>query len=162
MCAINNAIHQYFDKVLVLTVDRFKERQEKVKKNLTGIDFDFFYGVDKNELNEKLNSYDFLLKILFTSFTLGAGFKGGEVTPLFYIGATLDNALVWFIPLLMALLAGITSGSCPCFKVGQGRCWIGVIRFVRWLRPSNVAGASQRFRPAIWRNCATVQTVWSL
>ena len=54
-----------------------------------------------------LNSYDFLLKVLFTSFTLGAGFKGGEVTPLFFIGATLGNALVWFIPLPMGLLAGM-------------------------------------------------------
>ena len=31
----------------------------------------------------------FLLKILFTAVTLGTGFKGGEVTPLFCIGATL-------------------------------------------------------------------------
>ncbi|WP_100611709.1 voltage-gated chloride channel family protein [Confluentibacter lentus] len=54
-----------------------------------------------------LNSYDFLLKILFTSFTLGAGFKGGEVTPLFFIGATLGNVLIWFIPLPMGLLAGM-------------------------------------------------------
>ncbi len=54
-----------------------------------------------------LNSYDFLLKVLFTSFTLGAGFKGGEVTPLFFIGATLGNALVWFVPLPMDLLAGM-------------------------------------------------------
>ena len=54
-----------------------------------------------------LNEYDFLLKILFTSFTLGASFKGGEVTPLFFIGATLGNALVWFVPLPMALLAGM-------------------------------------------------------
>lgn len=54
-----------------------------------------------------LNSYDFLLKVLFTSFTLGAGFKGGEVTPLFYIGATLGNVLIWFIPLPMSLLAGM-------------------------------------------------------
>jgi len=54
-----------------------------------------------------LNSYDFLLKLLFTSFTLGAGFKGGEVTPLFYIGATLGNVLIWFIPLPMSLLAGM-------------------------------------------------------
>jgi H+/Cl- antiporter ClcA len=54
-----------------------------------------------------LNSYDFLLKIVFTSFTLGAGFKGGEVTPLFYIGATLGNALAWFVPLPVALLAGM-------------------------------------------------------
>lgn len=34
----------------------------------------------------------FLLKILFTSVTLGSGFKGGEVTPLFCIGATAGNA----------------------------------------------------------------------
>ncbi|WP_416443953.1 voltage-gated chloride channel family protein [Leeuwenhoekiella sp. A16] len=54
-----------------------------------------------------LNSYDFLAKLLFTSFTLGAGFKGGEVTPLFYIGATLGNVLIWFIPLPMGLLAGM-------------------------------------------------------
>jgi H+/Cl- antiporter ClcA len=54
-----------------------------------------------------LDSHDFLLKILFTSFTIGAGFKGGEVTPLFFIGATLGNALVWFVPLPMALLAGM-------------------------------------------------------
>lgn len=54
-----------------------------------------------------LNSYDFLLKILFTSFTLGSGFKGGEVTPLFFIGAALGNILIWFVPLPLALLAGM-------------------------------------------------------
>lgn len=32
--------------------------------------------------------WDFLLKILFTGITLGAGFKGGEVVPSFYVGAT--------------------------------------------------------------------------
>lgn len=32
-------------------------------------------------------------KILFTAVTLSAGFKGGEVTPLFFIGAALGNAL---------------------------------------------------------------------
>ena len=51
--------------------------------------------------------YDFLLKILFTGFTLGAGFKGGEVTPLFFIGATLGSSLSLFIPLPIALLAGM-------------------------------------------------------
>lgn len=51
--------------------------------------------------------WDFLLKILFTSFTLGAGFKGGEVTPLFYVGATLGNALFLFVPLPLSLLAGM-------------------------------------------------------
>lgn len=51
--------------------------------------------------------YDFLLKILFTGFTLGAGFKGGEVTPLFFVGATLGSALTVVIPLPIALLAGM-------------------------------------------------------
>lgn len=32
--------------------------------------------------------WDFLCKILFTAITLGVGFKGGEVVPSFYIGAT--------------------------------------------------------------------------
>lgn len=51
--------------------------------------------------------YDFLLKILFTGFTLGAGFKGGEVTPLFFVGATLGSALSLIIPLPIAFLAGL-------------------------------------------------------
>jgi H+/Cl- antiporter ClcA len=50
---------------------------------------------------------DFLIKLLLTTFTLSAGFKGGEVTPLFFIGATLGNILIWFIPLPMSLLAGM-------------------------------------------------------
>lgn len=57
--------------------------------------------------NEPAGNFDFALKILLTSLTLSAGFKGGEVTPLFFIGATLGNILIWFIPLPMALLAGM-------------------------------------------------------
>ncbi len=49
---INSVLHQYFDKVLVLTVPRFKDRQEKVKERLKGIDFEFFYGTDKNDLDD--------------------------------------------------------------------------------------------------------------
>jgi len=55
----------------------------------------------------QVGHFDFLLKTIFTSFTLGAGFKGGEVTPLFYIGATLGNTLSQWIDLPMALLAGM-------------------------------------------------------
>lgn len=51
--------------------------------------------------------YAFLLKLLLTTFTLGAGFKGGEVTPLFFIGATLGSALFALFPLPVALLAGM-------------------------------------------------------
>jgi PII-like signaling protein len=44
---------------------------------------------------------------VFTAVTLGSGFKGGEVTPLFYIGATLGNALSHLLPLPPSLLAGM-------------------------------------------------------
>lgn len=51
--------------------------------------------------------YVFALKMAFTIITLSAGFKGGEVTPLFYIGAALGSALSIFLPLPTALLAGM-------------------------------------------------------
>jgi H+/Cl- antiporter ClcA len=51
--------------------------------------------------------HDFLAKTLFTSITLGSGFKGGEVTPLFFIGATLGNALSYILTLPTAVLAGV-------------------------------------------------------
>lgn len=56
---------------------------------------------------QSLPWYDSLAKIFMTSLTLGAGFKGGEVTPLFFTGATLGNALSMAIPLPMSLLAGV-------------------------------------------------------
>lgn len=56
---------------------------------------------------QQLPVYDFAVKMLLTIITLAAGFKGGEVTPLFFIGATLGNALGLFIPLPMGLLAGM-------------------------------------------------------
>jgi len=56
---------------------------------------------------ESLNSETFLIKLLLTSLTLAAGFKGGEATPLFFIGATLGNLLFLFIPLPLDLLAGM-------------------------------------------------------
>ncbi|KFF01902.1 voltage-gated chloride channel family protein [Chryseobacterium luteum] len=56
---------------------------------------------------KQLPLYDFALKMVFTVVTLSAGFKGGEVTPLFFIGATLGSALSIFIPLPVGLLAGM-------------------------------------------------------
>jgi len=56
---------------------------------------------------ESLSSETFLIKLLFTALTLGAGFKGGEATPLFFIGAALGNLLFLFIPLPLDLLAGM-------------------------------------------------------
>lgn len=50
---------------------------------------------------------DFAGKFAFTVVTLASGFKGGEVTPLFYIGATLGNALSHLLDLPLPLLAGL-------------------------------------------------------
>lgn len=51
--------------------------------------------------------YVFFFKLLLTAITLGAGFKGGEVTPLFFIGAALGSALSLFMPLPVGLLAAM-------------------------------------------------------
>jgi len=51
--------------------------------------------------------YTFAIKLFLTALTLSAGFKGGEVTPLFFIGATLGSFLSFFIPLPFGLLAGM-------------------------------------------------------
>ncbi|RZK37304.1 MAG: chloride channel protein [Pedobacter sp.] len=51
--------------------------------------------------------YTFAVKLFLTALTLGCGFKGGEVTPLFFIGATLGSFLSIFMPLPVALLAGM-------------------------------------------------------
>ena len=46
-------------------------------------------------------------KLLFTAITLSTGFKGGEVTPLFFIGATLGNAIAVVTGNPVALFAGL-------------------------------------------------------
>ena len=57
--------------------------------------------------NTTMNIYDFAIKIILTTFCIAFGFKGGEVTPLFFIGATLGSALSMFVPLPIGLLAGM-------------------------------------------------------
>jgi H+/Cl- antiporter ClcA len=78
---------------------------------IAGFGFTKFSGLGVPVIVDSFSSanpwYDFLLKILFTGFTLGAGFKGGEVTPLFFVGATLGSALSLIIPMPIALLAGL-------------------------------------------------------
>lgn len=50
----------------------------------------------------------FLLKILLTAITLGAGYKGGEIVPTFFVGATLGCVL------------GPILGISPSFAAGLG------------------------------------------
>jgi len=54
-----------------------------------------------------LPASDLALKLLLTALTLGVGFKGGEVTPLFVMGACLGSALAPLLPVPVDLLAAI-------------------------------------------------------
>ncbi|MHC5832332.1 MAG: chloride channel protein, partial [Nostoc sp.] len=60
-----------------------------------------------DSFHTQLPPWDFAAKLGLTALTLGAGFKGGEVTPLFFIGATLGNALSLLLTLPAPLLAGM-------------------------------------------------------
>lgn len=73
------------------------------------------------------DAMSWLWKIIFTTVTLGTGFKGGEVTPLFYIGATLGNTLATLMnaPVslfaalgFIAVFAGATNTPLACTLMG--------------------------------------------
>jgi len=51
--------------------------------------------------------FSWFWKILFTAITLGTGFKGGEVTPLFFIGAVLGNTIAILTGAPVDLMAGL-------------------------------------------------------
>ena len=52
-------------------------------------------------------SWDFALKFVFTIATLSAGFQGGEVTPLFSIGASLGVVLASLLGLPTTFAAAL-------------------------------------------------------
>lgn len=54
-----------------------------------------------------VDRWSWALKMLFTVVTLSAGFRGGEVTPLFFIGAALGNALGGLLGAPVDLFAGL-------------------------------------------------------
>ncbi len=54
-----------------------------------------------------VGQWSWLLKLMFTVVTLSMGFKGGEVTPLFFIGATLGSAMCLWFNVPVELMAGV-------------------------------------------------------
>lgn len=73
------------------------------------------------------DTWSWLWKTIYTTVTLGTGFKGGEVTPLFYIGSTLGNTLsgVLNAPVslfaalgFIAVFAGATNTPLACTFMG--------------------------------------------
>ena len=63
-----------------------------------------FAGADSKSL---ITGADWILKLLFTVTTIAAGYKGGEVTPLFSIGASLGVWLAPFLGLPVYLVAAL-------------------------------------------------------
>ncbi len=72
-------------------------------------------------------TWSWLWKLLFTAVTLGSGFKGGEVTPLFFIGAALGNTLALLLgaPVdlfaalgFLSVFAGATNTPLACTLMG--------------------------------------------
>lgn len=72
-------------------------------------------------------AFSWAWKLVFTAVTLGAGFKGGEVTPLFFIGAALGHALAapFGVPVdvfaglgFIAVFAGAANTPLACTIMG--------------------------------------------
>ncbi len=83
-----------------------------------------FFGIGETAIHGAIAGetvwYAFLVKMLFTAVTIGGGFKGGEIVPSFFIGATfgcLFGQIAGLSPSLcaaagmMALFCGVT--NCP-------------------------------------------------
>ncbi|MBQ3566599.1 MAG: chloride channel protein [Oscillospiraceae bacterium] len=67
---------------------------------------------------------EFILKLIFTALTLGAGFKGGEILPVFFVGSAFGSFIAPFLGLdcsvgaaigLACLFCGVT--NCPVAAV---------------------------------------------
>lgn len=84
-------------------------------------------------------TWAFALKLVFTAVTLGSGFVGGEVTPLFVIGATLGASMAGLldvpVPLLAALgfvavFAGAANTPLACTIMGAELFGAGAIPYL--------------------------------
>ncbi|WP_346775316.1 chloride channel protein [Bacillus sp. RO2] len=75
-------------------------------------------GIEMLELSfkEEVPPFSFLAKLALTAVTLGSGFVGGEAIPLFFMGATLGNALHTFVNLPLSFVAAL--GLIATFSAG--------------------------------------------
>ena len=85
--------------IFILVSIVFEYRYASLGTNLIDLSFTDF---------EQIQVYDFMLKIILTAICTGIGFSGGEVTPLFAIGATCGVILgIWLgLPILVTAALG--------------------------------------------------------
>ena len=73
------------------------------------------------------NPYDFVLKLLFTAVTLGAGYRGGEIIPTLTVGATFGaflGTLIGLDPAVCALIC-MTAVFCGATNCPLASIFIG-------------------------------------
>ena len=103
--ASNNKISWILLVVFILVSIFFEYRYASLGTNLIGLSFTNF---------EQIQIYDFILKIILTAICTGIGFSGGEVTPLFAIGATCGVILGTYLGLPILVTAAL--GYCLVFS----------------------------------------------
>ncbi len=104
-----------------------------------------YNGAGVNIIEKIFNENDFkfeafLLKIIFTAIAVGGGYKGGEIIPTLFIGATFGSLLASILSLspafgaalgMTALFCGVT--NCPIaaailsFEMFSGEGWLYII-----------------------------------
>lgn len=72
-----------------------------------------------------IHNYDWILKVVLTILTLAAGFQGGEVTPLFSIGATLGAVAAASFGLPFPLAAAL--GYAAVFGSATNTLWAPIL-----------------------------------
>lgn len=68
---------------------------------------DMIFAGSAQDAASNIYAYDWILKMLFTIVTLSVGFQGGEVTPLFTIGATLGTVLAAAVGVPLPIAAAL-------------------------------------------------------
>jgi H+/Cl- antiporter ClcA len=86
-------------------------------------------------------------KLAFTALTVGSGFKGGEVTPLFFIGAALGNMLSGVLGLPVSYLAAL--GFTAVFAAAARTPLACTIMAVELFAPANPGLLSTNFLVAV-------------
>ena len=105
LVVLNDKISWILLVVFILVSVILEYRYASLGTNLIGLSFTSF---------EQIKIYDFILKIILTAICTGIGFSGGEVTPLFAIGATCGVILGMYLGLPILVTAAL--GYCLVFS----------------------------------------------
>lgn len=104
--------------VILLTALSFSNRYNGTGMFMIG---EFFSGA-------KIYPWDFAMKIVFTAITVGFGFKGGEIVPAFYVGASFGGFMgsILGIDTKLAIAIGMVAIFCGVMNTPITAIMLGV------------------------------------